>query len=468
MYNKLRNFDMIKNKYSFLWKNFVLHNLLCNDFFSSLYQKSAYLLSFVLLLFGKRYFALVLLCNSVRRISKIEKSFSNIILAHQISIFSKIRCRCYDCNILYNNFLDSIFFRKSRKVYIKSRVDDLVRLRHDKFDSNYSRQGHLIVLKKYNPKNSEKGVIALKYNDTFQVFPSIFNLNSILKEYRIVFEPSSYRNIHASLFLYANNGIHVFQATQEDDRIILEKLLPSFKCLDLGSGDWVDFRIFKERDSSKCFDIVMVASWARLKRHEVLFQAMEKLLNRGLRVKCALIGYPHDLSKNDILALADKYNVQSLIEIFENIKPEEVAQIIAASRLAVHLSRAEGTNKATYEALMCNVPIIVYKFNNGFRKNYINNNTGLFSDDIELDEKIEYVLSNLASFSPRSWLMKHSGYINSTNALNSFIKNIALISGEPWTADIVQKINKPNFYYANEEDRVAMDSAFEDLKRHLL
>jgi glycosyltransferase involved in cell wall biosynthesis len=56
-----------------------------------------------------------------------------------------------------------------------------------------------------------------------------------------------------------------------------------------------------------------------------------------------------------------KCGVQEQCRIFERVPPTEVAKIVASSKVAVMLSRAEGTNKAAFEALFCNTPLIVYR-----------------------------------------------------------------------------------------------------------
>ena len=308
----------------------------------------------------------------------------------------------------------------------------------------------------------------LKYSPTFEQFPAIFDIASVTKEYRLVFEPSWYRNVESSLFLYSGLGItNVLQAAQNDDKVILESVTSSIRTVDLGSGDWIDIDEFCPTTNAKIYDVVMVASWAKFKRHKVLFKSLFELKKLGKALRVALIGYPMDMTKDDILDQAKEYHVDTFCEIFEQIPPSEVARITSASRMAVHLSKAEGTNKASYEALLCDVPLIIYKHNIGFRNNYINASTGVMADDNELAGAIEYVLANADSFSPRKWIVKQSGHKNATHKLNQALKEIALENGEPWTVDIVLKKNGPNFLYARDDDRMDLESAYYDLKTHL-
>jgi hypothetical protein len=52
-----------------------------------------------------------------------------------------------------------------------------------------------------------------------------------------------------------------------------------------------------------------------------------------------------------------------------------------------------------------------------------------------------------ARFSPRAWALAHTGSRNATRQLNERLRAIALAKGEPWTRDIVEKVNAPNLAY---------------------
>lgn len=412
------------------------------------------------------------LCDAQRRIPDISitKKCSDL-------IESIIQKNCCTGGILLpieeNQLLDAFYkskrFQKARQVFGDEPEQDRLHLRHFRENSIAQRQGNMIILKKPVPETGEKGVIVLKYSPTFEHFVAVFNIRSLSKEFRIVFEPSWYRNIESSLFLYSGIGLtHVLQAAQNDDKIVLDKLTSSIKTIDLGSGDWTDIHTFTPMSRKKEYDVVMVASWARFKRHEVLFKSLKELKRRRKKFRVALIGYPMDMNKSDIVKLAKKYNVDSFCNIYEQISPPEVAKIVSSAKVALHLSKYEGTNKASYEAWLSNVPLIVYKYNVGFRSNYINEYTGLLADDDELADAMEYVFANENIFAPREWILKHSGYINSTHKLNESLSKIALEMGEPWTIDIVTKKNSPNFLYAHEEDRLAMEHSYHQLKKHLI
>lgn len=445
-----------------------LNKLINNQLlFGYLYSYCSYYVSIVLYRIGCKYLSLVCSCNAIRRLGVIRVGYLNVNFVR--NFFSDFVCNQNDFyENLFSYYQVSKFYFQSLSKFHNERIGDQVRLRYNRTNSGVERQGNLMILKYPRPLNNEKGVILLKYNESFEDFVSFFDLKAVSLLYRFVFEPSSYRNILPSLFFFAAcGGPHVFQASQPNDRLLLRLLIPNIHAVDLGSGDWVDFRTFRKDDVDKVYDVVMVASWARLKRHHILFSALQQIQKRGRPLRCALIGYPLDMTKENIVDLAESFGIRSSIDIYENILPIDVARIVTSSKVAVHLSQAEGPNKASYEAMMCNVPIIVYKYNDGFRKEFINSQTGIFADDDGLSFQIEYVIDNIKSFSPRSWLLRCGGFKNSTSILNTVLKQIALQNNEGWSSDIVAKINQPNLYYAYDDDRVCFESAYEDLKHYL-
>lgn len=460
------------NLYPPTFREFFLNLIRASRFWAKLYSNLIVIYCKAIVLKRNSYDALTLLCDAQRRIPDmdiIEKCTDLIeqILQENYCVDGKMLP--IEKNKLLGSFYRSKRFCDASQIFATESEIDRLRLRHAREKSSYQRQGNVIILKKPVTGTGEKGVLLLKYTPTFEQFLSIFDISSLSKEYRVVFEPSWYRNIEASLFLYSGLGIiHIFQAAHEDDRALLNKLTSSINSIDLGSGDWIDATIFTPTEERKLYDIVMVASWAKFKRHEILFKSLRKLKLKGRNLRVALIGYPMDLTIVDIINKARKYEVESLCDFYEQLPALEVARMVASSRLALHLSKYEGTNKASYEAWLCNVPLIVYKNNVGFRKNYVNDKTGILADDNELVEAIERILNCPDTFSPRKWILEHSGYLNATNKLNETLREVAIKNGEPWTVDIVLKKNCPNFLYAKEKDRIEMEPAYYQLKKHLL
>jgi glycosyltransferase involved in cell wall biosynthesis len=346
---------------------------------------------------------------------------------------------------------------------------DRVRLREPRPDHDPTREGSLIVLKRPGPAAGERGVVLLKYNKSFEELPAVFDLPSIVRRYRVVLEPSTTGYIEPYFFLYACAETDVVvQCTHPRDAAFFEGLGLNFRTVRLGGGDWVDFDVFRPGpDDAREFDLVMVASWARMRRHRVLFRALARLRPR-LRPRVALVGYPEERTQDDLRAEMRRIGVEDQFTVFERIPPERVARVVASSKAALLLSKFEGSNKGIHEALFCDAPVIVYRHHVGMNMSYINPETGVLADDGELPGVIEWVLGNRGRFRPRGWAMDHTGYARSTVVLNDALRAAALARGEPWTRDIVPKVNRPNLRYKSDADRGAMAPAFDELSRYLL
>lgn len=418
-----------------------------------------------------RYLAIQHLCDARRRVSSLTATARHGRLMQ--SLLAEAYCRDgqlvpHAYNALLEDFRRSSRYKRSRDIFAHEPLADRRRLRFFRENSPPHRQGNLIILKKSIPETGEKGVLILKYTPTFEQFAATFDLVSLLREYRVVFEPSSYRNIEASLFLFSGNEqSHVLQCAHPDDRKILSELPSSLTMIELGASDWIDPDVFRPAEEAPLHDIVMVASWSRLKRHSAVFRTLADLQKKGQRPTIALIGYPEELKQRDIERCARRHGVLQQCRFFERIPHVEVARIVSRASVAIHFSRAEGTNRASYEAWLCNTPLIVYRHNIGFRMEYVNERTGLLADDHELAGAIDHVLRNRGRFAPRAWLLERSGYRNATRKLNEMLCDIAHRRGEPWTRNIVEKKNALGLVYVNEEVRLEMEPEYDRLEQYL-
>ena len=66
-----------------------------------------------------------------------------------------------------------------------------MRLRYPN-DEDPERQGDLIVLKSYDAKTSERGVLMLMYSEAILAMVAIYDLGALAERYMFVLEPSSW------------------------------------------------------------------------------------------------------------------------------------------------------------------------------------------------------------------------------------------------------------------------------------
>src|SRR5205085_1017974 len=143
-----------------------------------------------------------------------------------------------------------------------------------------------------------------------------------------------------------------------------------------------------------------------------------------------------------------QYHLENDGDIFEMIPHEQVARIVADSGVSLLLSHREGANRAIYESMFCNTPVIVHRHQCGVNLDHVNERTGLLADDAELAGAICYVLDHRDEFDPRAWANENAGYDNSTRQINEALSEIATRRRLPWTRGMVAKRSAPNLRYA--------------------
>jgi hypothetical protein len=309
--------------------------------------------------------------------------------------------------------------------------------------------GNRIMVLKW-PENREKGVLLIKFSELFSKIPIVFDMEELLRDYKLILEPSwsGYCNEDLLRYTQYNEEIYIM-APEEGDFEFISRLNSNLIPLPFGPCDWVDDRLFEKyrKSNNKIYDVIMNVNCAWYKRHHILFKTLKKLFRN---VKVALISATwQGRTINDIKLLARYYGVDKKIDFFTGLSYPQVIKITSMSKIGILLSLKEGSNKAIAECLMCDVPVIVLSNHIGGIKKNINRYTGKLVDESRLSEEIEEMLDNLSSYSPRNWAKENISCVVTTERLNSYLKNRAITNGEPWTRDIVIKTNspEPKYYY---------------------
>lgn len=305
-----------------------------------------------------------------------------------------------------------------------------------------------IVLK--SPSHDEKGVLVLEYSQKFDLFNALFDLNRVMKDYYVVLEPcwAGYCDPSILMFISSENEV-IVQCPEKSDLDFISDLKSNLIPIGLGSSDWIDSELFapKLERVAKEYDLVMVANWAKHKNHRKLFKALQHVKHRPISLLLIGVDWGGRTDK-DIVSEMKEYELSHVsLEIKKNIPAREVADCLEKSKAFVLLSEKEGSNRAIVEALFSDVPAILYENFIGGARGKINEQTGVLSSFEDLHVKIDYMLDNYRTFTPRAWALAQTGSKNATRKLNGLLKSIAESKGEPWTVDIVEKVNNPNFSY---------------------
>ncbi len=369
-----------------------------------------------------------------------------------------IRAACYRGSELaplaengfVGEFLRSREARALRRFWDAVPLEHRVRLRKPRPEEDPERQGNLMALKSPDPSKGEKGVLLAMYSPTFPELVAVFDHARLFDRYRLVLEPSTWGYQDPALLLYlgAEAEVVVLAQRREDYEYLLAHGR-NLKPLRLGAGDWIDPGQFRPAPREGFdFDLVMVSAWDPVKRHHALFEALRRLRDRHGRVlRAALVGYPMRWRRERIEAMMRRWGVAEQCTLFELVPPSRVAEIVSRSAVSLLLSHREGANRAIYESLFCDTPVLVPRHHIGVNLDHVNADTGLLFDDDALAPALLAAIDGRGSFRPRAWALANTGWANSTRRLNSFLREMALGRGEPWTRDIAERKNAPNLRY---------------------
>jgi len=373
-------------------------------------------------------------------------------------------------NPLLADHVHSAAARRLRAEFASYGPEHHVRMRYPR-DDDPQRQGDLVVLKKHDALTGEKGVLLITYTEALYRFAALFDLPALAARYTLVLEPSwwGYQDAVFLLFLGADLDALV-QSPSWPDFDFLTRLGSNLAPIRLGAGDWVDPAVFRpSAGPDRTYDVVMVSSWSPVKRHAELFAALrsvERTLARPLRV--ALVGYPAEWTREDVERLAGRHGVLASCTFFESIPQPAVASVVADSRAYVLLSRREGANRALYEALFCDTPVVVYRRHRGVNLDHVTDRVGVLFERGRLAEALVAVLDDRRRFQPRQWALANTGYASSTRRLDTALRELARARRSPWTRSIVAKRNVPEARYVDPAVTAAFAGEYERLATFLL
>jgi glycosyltransferase involved in cell wall biosynthesis len=374
-------------------------------------------------------------------------------------------------NRLRLDFVRSARARELRKLYGSFPLEHRVRLRFPN-DDDPERQGDLIVLKAYDEVTGERGVLMLMYSEAVLSMAAMYDLGALARRYMFVLEPSSWGYQDVRFLFYLGSDLDVLiQSPRRADFEFVESLQTNLVPVAVGAGEWVDGSVFRSREKGQAadYDVVMVSAWDPLKRHELFFRAAARRKQNGERaLRFALVGYQMGWTREPIERLLRQYDLESDCDLYEMIPHAQVARIVAASRVSLLLSHREGANRAIYESMFCDTPIIVYRHQCGVNLDHVNSRTGLLADDDELGQAISYVLEHRDEFDPRQWALEHAGYPNATQAINAALRQLSERRGLAWTKDMVAKKSAPELRYAEAGQYKEFAAEYESLQQYLL
>jgi hypothetical protein len=237
-------------------------------------------------------------------------------------------------------------------------------------------------------------------------------------------------------------------ASDERDRLFLERLGTNLHPVAFGCCDWVHPAVFRPLEGmEKQFDAVMVARWWMMKRHHALFRAVRGPDDPSFRL--ALVGRRLRISPEGptIRALLDAYGIARQVTIYEELTQDDLNVVLNTAKVNVLLSRHEGCNRALFEGFFAGVPGLALERNVGIRKLYITPTTGRLVAERDFGLALTHFRTHWREYAPRPWAEKSIGAEVTLAKLNALLREWALARGEDWSVDAVGKYNAPRLRY---------------------
>ncbi|MEK7774268.1 MAG: glycosyltransferase [Candidatus Zixiibacteriota bacterium] len=304
----------------------------------------------------------------------------------------------------------------------------------------------VITLKE--PNGKEKGVILLKFLDTFSWLKAKHDIERLMKDYYIVFEMSYYGCCCPELLQYASYDDHcIVGASHSLEYGFLTRLNSNIVPANFASCNWVDDRVFHPLPAEKKYDAVYVATWNPVKRHHILFEAVSRIADPTF--KAVLVGGGYGGTRYEIEKWIRYYGVENRVLVMENLSHEAINQLFSESRFSILLSLKEGGNKAIIEGMFANTPCIVLDDHISPAADWINEQTGRMVARRKLPSAMLWMRDNWQTFSPREWAMSHLHPRTTTAILEKTIRHISDQEGRGWTTPLAVKYNhgsQPRYY----------------------
>ena len=335
-------------------------------------------------------------------------------------------------------------------------VESTVRVYLSKAGPDPTKQLGKRILVVKSPANGERGVVIVDYEFALPLMFGAFHIEAICESYDLVLEPSWAGVCAPEILMYTRLDWAVTVQTMEPrDHQFITALHANLDFVAMAANWWADSDQELTVDRPREFDVAMVASWSRIKRHWRFFRVLAKLRASGHKLRVALVGYAGDLKISDIEELANHFGVRDQIELFERLPQTAVQDILCRSKIHVLWSRREASGRAIIEALLADTPVIVREgLTFGFGYAYINSETGAFVSEQNLGEAMLQMIDERSHYSPRAWALDNIGSEKATELLETHLRERALQRGESWTKGIVPKVSALDTqYYLNEDDR---------------
>jgi hypothetical protein len=316
--------------------------------------------------------------------------------------------------------------------------------------------------------HGERGVLMVQFEYNWcRLLHGIHDLDALASQYDILWgtswSPTDYLLLEAIL-AKTTGEVHVLPS-HPSEAAKLQAFHPRIQCPPvLSASDWVNPRFFKPKPhDERSTDFLMVANWAPFKRHFELFSALRKM-PAGLRV--TLIGQTEGRYTADhIRRMMRLYRVPQQVTLLESLPIDEVTRHQCDSKVALILSRREGSCVAAVEALFAGAALGMREGAHVGSVQYVNRETGAMITGTRTAADLMALLESSAKLRPHEWAAKNISCQVSLEKLNAYLRERASARSLAWSADLAPFHWRPYPTYSDPAALKQLQPAYDDLHR---
>ncbi len=312
----------------------------------------------------------------------------------------------------------------------------------------------------------EPGVLFIAFEYEWAKLLKHCPMDQLSKRYRIVVAPcSSPYNLVNFLFPVAVPKPVFTLTNHPEDVAVLERVSSNYRVLPLYTSHWLNPEHFPVLPrSDRDIDILMVASFGKVKRHHVFFKALRHL---PPSLKIVLVGQSQEgRTAESILAEARLYGVEDRFTVGTSLPHETVAELLSRSKISLLFSLREGSAVVVSESLFCDTPVGMFENAYNGSRSFINAQTGCLLKHRNLATQLGDFLGRYREYTPRRWAEANISCYRSTALLNDALQKYATQSGEKWTKDIAPLCWRPDPQLVRPEEAPWMRAEWEWARTH--
>ena len=300
------------------------------------------------------------------------------------------------------------------------------------------------------------GVLLIKFTETLRFFALRVDVNRLQQFFRLVFEPSWAGYAVPEILAFSNACDPILVASAEKrDRVFLKELRSSLVPTPLGSGDWVDHRIFRPLGLEKTYGSVYVANYTASKRVPAYLRAVRKAADLANGYRAAIVCSRWGPGRHTALRFIDHFDLRKRVDVYEALSQTELNEVLCQARCIVLMSLKEGSNRSLFEGMFANIPGIVLKENVGVNKHLFTSDSGFVVLERDLPLLLAGIERGEARTSPRDWAMSNISPEASTRKLEKTLKD--LFPEDEKSPGLLQKVNNPEASYFDDSLRRLQD-----------